>query len=77
MRSLEFAIGYVKDYFDGKVRTDPSNVLILTFMSFLTWLVSLLYVCFYYYLMPFIPFATVMLTSYYYRHSPAQPASEV
>ena len=74
-RSLEFAKGYVVDYFDGKVRTDPANVFILMFMSFLTWLVSLLYVCFYYYLMPFIPFACVMLTSYYKRHSPVQPTA--
>lgn len=74
-RTFKNAFSLLKDYTAGNVKTDFVNVLIVLIMAPIQWLLALFFVTCYYYLLPFVPLTSVVLVSYYARHSPEIPAA--
>ena len=54
----------------GKLNVEPISIVIVGVMSVVSLLLDFIYDAFYYYLMPFVPLMTVIMSAYFKRNSP-------
>jgi hypothetical protein len=72
--SLESARYFSNRVKDGKVKKDWTDVLIVWICALIVKVMQFLYVTVYYYFLPFLPFAMVMIESFEFRNSPKNPS---
>ena len=75
--SLESAKHFSNKVKEQKIKKDWTDVLIVWICALIVKFMQFFYVTFYYYFLPFVPFAMVMIESFEFRNSPHRLKNQV